>query len=288
MKLLLRFITLIALLVTIHSCKKDSGVKEYSAEDNTAIETEYAQIFDVVADYLSSDSITRKTENTIFPEGIAVSFIDRTYSDSDGIVCAIDYGSLDHGSSYKGIPCRDGRYRSGKIHVAISKRWTVVGTVAIVTINSSDEYYVGDGSKMYKVSGWETITRTGDSTFSIEIENATLQRENGTMTWTASQTVRLLNGNTFGLWNTAYEISGTSQGTNKNGDAFTAEIISPAFSLKKNITLGCIGTFVSGNVSIVNTVKSDDNKFSIDYGEGNCDNSVTLMSKNGTKTIQVW
>lgn len=288
MKQFFTYLTVIVWLFTTASCKKDSGVKEFSAEDNTAIETEYSQIFDVVADFLSSDTLTRKTDNNILPEGVIVSFIDRTYADSDGVVCQLDYGPLEHGSSYKGIPCRDGRYRAGKLRLAMSKHWTDIGTVLIVTVNSSDEYYVGDGARMYKLSGWETITRTGDSLLTIEIENATLQRENGNMTWSARQTVRLLNGNTFGLWNTTYEISGTSQGTNKNGDAFTAEIISPAFSLEKNLSLGCLGTFVSGNVSIVNTVNSADNKFAIDYGEGNCDNSVTLMSKNGTRTIQVW
>ncbi|MCX6199513.1 MAG: hypothetical protein NTY88_09865 [Bacteroidetes bacterium] len=288
MKQFFTYLTLFAWFFTTASCKKDSGVKEFSAEDNTAIETEYSQIFDVVADYLSSDTLTHKTDNNILPEGVIISFIDRTYSDSDGVVCQLDYGPLEHSSSYKGIPCRDGRYRAGKLTLAMSKHWTDVGTVLIVTINSSDEYYVGDGERMYKLSGWETITRTGDSMLTVEIENATLQRENGSMSWTASQTVRLLNGNSYGLWNTAYEISGTSQGTNKNGDAFTAEIISPAFSLEKNLSLGCLGTFVSGNVSIVNTVNSADNKFAIDYGEGNCDNSVTLMSKNGTRTIQVW
>ncbi len=285
MKQFFRFATFIALLLTIHSCKKDSGVKEYSAEDNTAIETEYAQIFDVVADYLSSDSTTRKTDNNILPEGIAVSFIDKTYADSDGIVCFIDYGSLDHGSSYKGIPCRDGRYRAGKISVAMSKHWTDIGTVAIVTVSSSNEYYVGDGTKMYKVSGWETITRTGDSTFTIEIENAAMQRENGNMSWSASQTIRLLNGNNYGWWNTSYEVSGTAQGINKNGDAFNAEILRP---LKKNLILGCLGTYVLGNVRIINTVNSDDNKFAIDYGDETCDNNVILISKNGTRTIQVW
>lgn len=285
MKQFFRFATFIALLLTIHSCKKDSSVKEYSAEDNTAIETEYAQIFDVVADYLSSDSTTRKTDNNILPEGIAVSFIDKTYGDSDGIVCFIDYGSLDHGSSYKGIPCRDGRYRAGKISVAMSKHWTEIGTVAIVTVSSSNEYYVGDGTKMYKVSGWETITRTGDSTFTIEIENAAMQRENGNMSWSASQTIRLLNGNNYGWWNTSYNVSGTAQGINKNGDAFNTEILRP---LKKNLTLGCLGTYVLGNVRIINTVNSDDNKFAIDYGDETCDNNVTLISKNGTRTIQVW
>lgn len=282
------FLTLLSWFCTMASCKKNSDVKEFSAEDNTAIETEYAQVFDVVADYLSSDSVSRKTESNILPEAVIVSFLDRTYEDSDGIVYFIDYGPLEHGSSYKGIPCRDGRYRAGKIHVAMSKRWTDIGTLAIISISSSDEYYIGDGTKMYKVSGWETITRTGDSTFSIEIENATMQRENGNMTWSAKQTIRLLNGNNYGWWNTTYEVSGTAEGTNKNGEAFKAEIISPAFSLKKNLSLGCLGTFVSGNESIVNTANSDDNKFSVNYGEGNCDNTVTLISKNGTKTVQVW
>ncbi len=288
MKQFLSCFTLIVWFFTITSCKKDTGVKEFSAEDNTAIETEYAQLFDVVADFLSNDTLTHKTENNILPEGVIISFIDRTYADSDGVVCLVDYGPLDHSAAYKGIPCRDGRYRAGKIGVAMSKHWTDVGTVAIVTINSSDEYYVGDGTKMYKLSGWETITRVSDSTFTIEIENANLQRENGNMTWSANQTLRLLNGNTYGLWDTAYELSGSSQGTNKNGDAFTAEIFSPAFSLTKEVSVGCLGTFVSGVTRVINTENSADNKFTIDYGEGACDNSVSLVSKNGTRTSQVW
>ncbi|HLP22119.1 MAG TPA: hypothetical protein VK174_17515, partial [Chitinophagales bacterium] len=213
-----RFLSLVAVaILSLTSCKKELAENIQSAQDNAAIETEYAQIYDVVADYASTDQRTGKTDDMILPSGAVVTFADTTFTDGDGIEFTIDYGPLDHGTNYKGIACGDGRYRAGKIHVGMNNRWNNFPVTLNVTISTADDYYVGNGTKMYKLSGNKTIQRDNATSYRVVVTNATLQRDNGTISWDSDRSITRTYDAGPGWYNDVYELSGSASGTNVNG-----------------------------------------------------------------------
>ena len=283
-KITLAFLVVVNFLF-LSSCRKDLAESIISAEDNAAVETEYSQIYDVVADYASSDTRTGKTDDYILPSGAVVTFTDSILSDGDGIAFTIDFGLLNHGGGAKGILCKDGRYRAGKVHVGMTNRWSQIPCVVTIAISTADAYYVGDGTTMYQLSGLKTITRTSATSYSVEVSNARMDRDNGSVTWNSSRTVTQTYDAGIGPWNDVYEVTGSASGTNKNGEPFTAEIITP---LKKKITIGCLTTFVAGKINLTN---SSGKVLTIDYdtyGNEACDKTVTVTYNGRSRNIQVW
>ncbi len=282
----LRLLTLVLITVlAFTSCRKALTESIQSASDNAAIETEYSQIYDVVSDYSSTDARTGKTEDLILPSGAIVVFNDTTFDDGDGIDFYIDYGPLDHGASFKGILCKDGRYRAGKIHVSMNQRWSDFPCIINITIASSDEYYVGNGTNMFKVTGLKTITRNSATSYSVEVTNATLQRENGTVSWNSSRSVSQTYDAGAGWYNDEYTVSGSASGTNANGVTYNVVTTTP---LKKKLTLGCLTTFIAGNLMLTN---SNGKMLEINYDSYNneaCDKAVTVTYNGTTRVIQVW
>jgi hypothetical protein len=281
-----RIVVLIAFATVIFtSCRKELSENIQSASDNAAIETEYAQIYDVVADYASSDPRTGKNEDLILPSGAVVTFADTTFDDGDGIEFTLDYGPLDHGTSYKGILCGDGRYRAGRIHVGMNNRWNTFPVVLNVTISTADEYYVGNGTKMYKVSGNKTIQRDNATSYRVIVTNATMQRDNGTISWDSDRSITRTHDAGPGWYNDEYEISGSASGTNANGGSFIVATLHP---LKKKLTLGCLSTFVKGELTLTN---GNGKVLNINYDTFNneaCDKTVTVTYNGQSKDIQVW
>jgi hypothetical protein len=284
-KLRLASMVFVALLA-LTSCRKELAESIQSAADNAVVETEYAQIYDVVSDYASTDNRSGKTEDLILPSGATVIFNDTTFTDGDGIEFYIDYGPLDHGASFKGILCSDGRYRAGKIFVSMDKRWSDFPVTINVTIGGlPNEYYVGNGTKMYKVSGLKTITRNSATSYTVEVTNASFQRDNGTITWNSSRTVSQTYDAGSGWYNDEYTLSGTASGTNVNGVTFSVATVTP---LKKKLTLGCLTTFIKGELLLTN---SNGKVLGINYDSYNneaCDKAVTVTYNGNTNVIQVW
>lgn len=281
-----RLLTMIALAaIAFTSCKKELTESIQSAADNAAIETEYSHIYDVVADYVSTDPRTGKTEDLILASGATVVFNDTTFTDGDGIDLYLDFGPLDHGASFKGILCKDGRYRAGKIHVTMDHRWNDFPVALTITIAGSDEYYVGNGTKMYKVSGTKTVTRTSAVSYTVEVTNAKLQRDNGTVSWQSSRAITQSYDAGAGWYNDEYTVSGSASGENANGVSFNVVTTTP---LKKKLTLGCLTTFTAGKLMLTN---SNGKVLEINYDSYNneaCDKTVTVTYNGRTSVIQVW
>jgi hypothetical protein len=278
-------ILVLACAAAFSSCRRNVSESLQSAEDNAAIETEYAQVYDVVCDYAQTDYHTGKTDDYILPSGATVTFADTTFDDGDGIEFTLDYGPLDHGTNYKGILCKDGRYRAGKIHVGMTARWSQTPSTIIITISTADAYYLGNGTKMYQLSGLKTVEHTSATSYTFTVSNATLQRDNGTVTWSAERTITQTYDSPNGWYNDEYEITGSAEGTNVNGIHFSANIVTP---LKKKLTLGCLSTFVKGDIMLTN---SNGKVLDINYDSYSneaCDKAVTVTYNGHSNIIQVW
>lgn len=273
-----------ALLITATGCKKELNESVQSAEDNAQLETEFLQIYDMVADLASTEGRTRKTEGYLLPNGATITYTDTTFLDADGVDFTIDFGPLEHGANYKGIQCKDGRYRAGKLRVGISKRYTEIPHILTIAINNNEEYYVGNGSKMHQVTGSEIITRTSNTDFDIEISDATLKRDNGTVNYAATYSLTRTEEGNDGWWDSKYTLTGSSTGNNANGENFESTIVN---ALQKEITIGCASTFHSGTSSLVTNSKTFDVNYDIDGAE-TCDRIIKVTIDGKDKDITLF
>lgn len=277
-------LTLLGMLF-FSSCKREFLESIQSAEDNAQIETEFSQIFESVADFAATDGRTAKTDDFLLPSGAIVTFTDSLFNDGDGIDFKVNYGPLNNGGSSKGRLCKDGRYRAGIINVGMSSRWSEIPCVITIAISSTDQYFAGNGTNMYQITGTKTITKTSATSYTVEVLNATLQRDNGVVSWNAERTITKTKDPTSGWQNDEYTITGSADGINANGDAFTAQTTTP---LVKLMSLGCLSTFITGKISVTN---SNGKVLSIDYdsfGDAACDKTATIYYNNRSRNITLW
>ncbi len=271
-------------LMMLASCRKQTLESFQSAEDNAQLETEFAQVYEAVADFAASDARTAKTEDYLLPNGALVSFTDSVFSDGDGIDFEIDYGPLGN-TNPKGRLCKDGRYRAGKVHVGMNKRWSEIPCRVTVAITSSDEYYAGNGTNMYKITGTKIINRISSDVYEVEVTNATLQRTNGTVYWNSERTVTKIFDDGAGWLNDEFSITGNASGSNANGDSFTVQITSP---LLKKLSVGCMSTFIAGELMVTN---SNGKELEINYdsfGSQACDKTITVSYNGRSRNITLW
>lgn len=275
----LMFLTFTA--ISLSSCRKDRNETAetiVSAEDNATAENEFTSLFDVADDFSSNDARTR-SGNTILPSGAIVTFQDSSFMDGDGVECTIDFGPL-KSSAPKGTLCQDGRFRAGKIHLALTKRYFLDSAQVIITINDSDNFYGGsDGVNMTKLSGSVVLTRLSDTRLTIEVKNAKAVNDKGTVTWASNRTITKIVDNGPGILGDQFEIIGSASGVNRNNENFTV-VINDA--LVKKIEMGCARTFIKGQVTLTNV--SSGKTLQIDYDPFNnqaCDLTakVTINSK---------
>jgi hypothetical protein len=285
MKIRFTFMLTLLGMLFFSSCKREFLESIQSAEDNAQIETEFSQIFETVADFAATDGRTAKTDDFLLPSGAIVTFTDSLFNDGDGIDFKVNYGPLNNGGSSKGRLCKDGRYRAGIINVGMSSRWSEIPCVITIAISSTDQYFAGNGTNMYQITGTKTITKTSATSYTVEVLNATLQRDNGVVSWNAERTITKTKDPTSGWQNDEYTITGSADGINANGDAFTAQTTTP---LVKLMSLGCLSTFITGKISVTN---SNGKVLSIDYdsfGDAACDKTATIYYNNRSRNITLW
>lgn len=280
------------LFVLISGCQKDEKEEVIesiqSAEDNAMVETEFSALYESagdVADLASSDSDYKSAseiEYTVLPSGALVVFTDSLWNDGDGIEFYIDYGGLGD-TPPKGLLCKDGRYRAGRIDASLSKRFFEINSVLTISVPMENYYYVGNGTDMAQVSGIKTVTRTDTTTRHIVVANAKATNAGGTIYWNADRyTTRIFDAGP-GLWGDEFTLYGTAQGTNINGVGFTATVTAEN-PLVKKLELGCASTFVSGVVTIQN---QNGGTLVLDYDPYNdqaCD-KVAEVTVNGKSRV---
>jgi len=285
MKIRFTFMLTLLGMLFFSSCKREFLESIQSAEDNAQIETEFSQVFEAVADFAANDGRVNKTDDFLLPSGATVVFTDSLFNDGDGIDFDINYGPLNSGGSTKGRLCKDERYRAGIVHVGMTSRLSEIPCIVTIAISSSDQYYAGNGTKMYQLTGTKTVTKTSANSYNVEVLNATMQRDNGIVSWNAERTITKTNDPGAGWENDEYTIEGSADGINANGDAFTAEIVSP---LVKEMSLGCMSTFIQGEIAVTN---SNEKVLSIDYdsfGDAACDKTATIYYNNRSRNITLW
>jgi hypothetical protein len=203
------------LLTLLSACKSDEEKTEhaiYSSKDFALVENLFSDAFKVM------DDVARNTD------GIrGFTCIENVVADtaSSPMTLMIDFGEANCTDD-------DGMVREGKLNVSFTGRYLEEGSIITIT---PDQYKV-DG---FRLEGSQTITNLGENgagnlNFNVEIANGEVSHSESSYNvfWESTTNREWVEGQvSWFLIDDAYEISGSGQGTNRNGSSFVAEIIVP-------------------------------------------------------------
>jgi hypothetical protein len=185
---------------------------------------------------------------------------------------------------YPATGCMDkkGRTRTGTLTVEVSADPKLKGSTIVVTPTN----FTIDGIKVEGVRTWTNNGKdaAGNKNLNRVVKDGKLTFPNGKVaTFDTNETLKQIAGAATPDDKTddVVEITGTRNGINRNGKAYSAEITT---KLVKNFSCAHI---VSGIVTITNDTSSR----SIDFGDGTCDDKATVTLANGTTkevTLKKW
>ncbi len=186
--------------------------------------------------------------------------------------------TIDFGDGCEGP---NGRIRKGKIVVEVTGEIITAGTSRTATFV---DFFIDDA----QIEGTRTILNEGfdddgNVTFSRTVTGGKVTFPNGDVaTWEADHLLtQTEGGNTITFFDNVFEITGSSNGVNRNGNAYTLEITDPL--VKKSLC----PWIVSGQAELNVMNKS----VMINYGNGICDRKAILTLPNGTEVeilIKKW
>lgn len=252
-------------VVLTFACKKekeeDSTPKYQSAVDNSKAENLFNGAFKQVSQYsVIVDTASKSPISKGYPIlTITGSGYPKTFT--------LDFGTK--------TLCNDGRTRSGKIVTILSGRYIDSAT----TVRSVFEnFYETVNSVDYHLTGIHNVVNLGHNSlahpaFRINVDSASVTAPDGTIKWTSVRYREFTAG--YDSWlnpfDDTYTITGSANGTDINGDAFTVNITQGL-----EVQFGC--PFIkAGKIEVVNSGRPT---ISIDYGSGTCDASA-VVSVNG-------
>ena len=200
-----------------------------------------------------------KTGITVFPKKIC-----------------IDFGT--------GVIDKRGNTSKGKIYVTISNRMGVIGSTRKLEYY---EFFINDnqlkGSKVVTYLGSNrqvtntVVTET--PSWSILVKDTIVRADGTKIIWNSERVRTRISNNATPLlyWDDIYSITGTSNGVNAKGVAYTVEITKPL------ILKGGWKFFVEGTV----LTTSEKHTAVLDYGNGDKDAKATLTVNGVTKDINL-
>ncbi|MCX6182171.1 MAG: hypothetical protein NT150_09615 [Bacteroidetes bacterium] len=229
------------------------------AQNYSNIEQNNNEINNIVIEVMEKDTLTSlKTSDAGDLLSSCVNFHKTIYNDS--IFILIDFGT-------NNCLCNDQKYRRGKIAIRAlkNKTWAKAETI---------DFYVNDN----RLEGSRILSK--GSLLEISVKGSTKITLGDTATFTESfeRTIMMTEGYlTPDVSDDLFSITGKTSGYSKNG-SYTTEIVSP---LKRKRT--CLN-IISGVLEIKPEGKL---KRLVDFGNGDCDNLVTLSVGKYSKIISL-
>ncbi len=259
--------------LTFTACKKESEVQpeETAVEDNNAAMIESEDLVSISDEVMLQNSASlRVSEEGKSYYGATVTITQKGQNATGAVV-------VDFGTGTKG---RDGRTRKGKVIIT----YTNVAPVNNAKREFSfDNYYVNNN----KVEGTKTVTFTNEPSNGIYTasinSNLTITTSAGkTLAWTSTRTRTYNTNNTpLDLSDDSVSLSGTANGTNRNGEEYTAVITTPL--VIKATCLSTSGWLPSSGV--LEVTPETGVKRVVNYGSGDCDRTVNVTV--GTRSFDV-
>lgn len=268
-KLIWLAIGLLAFLIT--SCNDNSVDADTSVEDQESVEFDSEDDFylDDVDD-MASVQLEKETgasggkiaEDS--DERFSCAEITRTGTEESGTI-VIDFGD--------GCVGPRGHVRKGKIVIDFSGRRNTPGS--FWTIEFKD-YFINNVA----IEGLRKVNNISESNTGILVFK--VEMENGMMTWPdgrqAKRTVNRTREHHLDDNNLLDRliIYGTAEGNNRNGRGYYIEIIEPLVYSRE-----CKQQGVILPIQGVKSISHGQRQITVDYGDGECDNVVTITNKNG-------
>ena len=185
--------------------------------------------------------------------------------------------TIDFGTSCVGP---DGKTRSGKIIITYTRRLYHPGASLKIEL----ENYVVDGKQ---IEGTKTIENVSTS-YRDDISLKTTLR-NGQITWPDSTSATRQYTRTR-TWiraprpiNDEFHVEGRAQGTRRNGNSYSVNIVSTII-YKRKCRMQGIHIPVQGLKLIKRTGHPD---LLIDFGDGDCDHLITLTRNGNSRVVDV-
>ncbi|MEQ9404429.1 MAG: hypothetical protein RIM99_12625 [Cyclobacteriaceae bacterium] len=270
----LSFILTVLLAVLISSCSEDDSnssglVDQLDTDSEAALESNFEDV----------DLITEASMETLDETDGGRSIVDRdaliscaiVEKDTVNKVITIDFGD--------GCEDGNGRIRKGKIIIEYNERKLVPGAYRIVTL---EDFFIDE----VQVEGKRTITNTSSDindnpTFTITLDGGRLTFEDETTATRDATRIRKWVRANNPLQDEA-RVDGTASGTRRDGVNYTIEILEELV-YKRACRAGRIFIPVSG----IKQITWGDNVAVINYGDGDCDNvvTITLNGETFTKTL---
>ncbi|MCC6691153.1 MAG: hypothetical protein IT235_06425 [Bacteroidia bacterium] len=263
-KSLLTIAGLMVLLLCFNACHKsdrDSDNETQSSVDNAIANEIFNDVFKQIAYYADSNSVFKLSSAACDSSWITGSVYPKTlYIKFDSVSGCTDAMGINH---------------KGKIISVLSKKLT--DSLAVITTTFS-----GFSRNGYSVSGNQTLTNkgrlNGKTTFGMNVNNCTIVTSSGkTITWNAQLTYTLSAGDTTGTFvDDEFSVTGSANGTGTQGETFTVKVT-------KSLTFVLVcSRITSGTLSIT---PGNLSPRTVDFGNGVCDNNITVTTPNKSYTI---
>lgn len=259
-------------LFMMNSCNKDEVVSEEVIAKTTA--TDYINMISSFS-LATVEELTSSEDDDLKSATIVDCLTVTIHPNEDGAFWPRSW-ILDYGT--ENCECFVGNNKRGKINVSVSDWWKNEGSLKEITF---EDFYMNDN----KMEGVKTTLNTGlnesgNLTFTKKVTDAKLTYADETwMTWDCEKySEQIAGGATLLFADDVWSVTGGGAGVNLDGKNYTMTITTALI-----YNSGCFYP-ASGIVEIA--TEGEDLKV-INYGNGECDNIVSVMIGDVTTTVEL-
>jgi len=183
---------------------------------------------------------------------------------------------LDFGT---GVTVKRGNVLKGKIYITVSNKMTIANSTR--TFLFSDFYVNNNAVKGSKVVTYMGLNASSQPYWTITANDTIIRADGSKVTWNSERVrTRIDNNNTPNIyWDDTYSITGSSNGVNAKGVAYTMTIM----DTNPLIISGNFPYFTKGSV----TITTDSKTVLVDYGDGTKDTIATATINGVTKEFNL-
>ncbi|WP_462248217.1 hypothetical protein [Ekhidna sp.] len=268
----LLFVTAIAFVTFLSSCSDDSNsesdidlVEELDVEAESTLESNYEDIDSIVEAGLESVETGGRVVRDAILDCASVTH------DEEAKTITIDYGA--------GCEGPGGRTRAGRIIITYTDHRLVPGASRTAVFDG----FSLDGVQIEGTRTVQNISASADDdpTFSISLTGGVMTFEDGTTATRESTRTRTWHRGDNPLDDEA-SVEGSANGVGREGNSYSMEILTRIVYKR-----ACWSSGVFIPVSGIKQYTSGDNVAIIDYGDGTCDNEVTITINGGEPFTKV-
>jgi hypothetical protein len=276
---IIAFVLIVSSVITLNSCKKKTEVdnESQSAVDNALCEQQFMAIQPVTNTKGINEAGIKRTTLTceswailgaLSNGTITPSANDTIDSNADGfydngpVTFQIDYGTV-------GCIGFDGVYRTGKLNITLPRRFSYTDSNQVVVD------LIGYQANGITYSGQVKVTRANSVTCTVDVINGHCTNGTWNIDYSGTKTITQTGGQSTpnDESDDIISITGSSQGVNREGRAFTSNISNALIkkSSCKFITSGSLDLTPDGFKTRT-----------VDFGNGDCDDKATYTVNGQT------